>query len=429
VALLAGFAEADITPPIGTLKIGWLVNIVSEYVMDPICARVAVLESDTGRIAVVQLDTLSVRWSHVDDIRKRVEAQYGFPGANIMVSATHSHAGPAVANCGDVPRDQAYIETVTRKVVECFGRALDDRQEAQVGFGSVAEFEVGRNRRVVMRDGTVRTHGNFNEPDALFLEGPIDPEVAVIAARDREGKLLGALVNFACHPTAHGPDGALTAGYPGVVAAKMRDGGCPVTLYLNGACGNLHTADPTRGGVDTPMEEAGAKLAADALGVIAEMTFRDEVRLGSASRTLQLPYREPTDEQTKGTVHGAQRFISNDAYEQHIPALLERIRERIRERGTQPAEVQVHFLGEYALAAIPAEYFVENGLRIKEQANPRHALVTACSNGMIGYVPHRQAFDRGGYETTFMATSRMAPEAGEMLAACAIELIREDGTT
>jgi len=421
MAVQAGFAETDITPPIGTKKIGWLVEVTSEYVLDPICARAAVFECDGERIGIIQLDTLSVRWTQVNDIRQRIEASYGFPGARIMVSATHSHAGPAIANVGQVPRDDACVETMTRQVVEVFGQALAARQEAQVGFGSCSEFGAGHNRRVVMRDGTVRTHGAFNDPNALFMEGPIDPEVAVVAARGPGGSLQGALVNFACHPTAHGPDGAFSAGYPGVVAARMKESGCPVTLYLNGACGNLHTAAPSRGGADTPMEEVGAKLAADALGVIEGLAFRDTLRLGSRSQTLHLPYRELTEAEVQGAVPGVQPFGS-ELYKACLPGVLE----RIRNRGTQPAEVQVHFLDEYALVAIPAEYFVECGLRIKEQAYPVHALVTACSNGMIGYVPHQGAFLRGGYETTFMAHSRMAPQVGDLLADAALDLIREE---
>ena len=62
---------------------------------------------------------------------------------------------------------------------------------------------------------------------------------------------------------------------------------------------------------------------------------------------------------------------------------------RIRERGSQPAEVQVLFLGEHAFAAVPAEYFVELGLRIKEESYPRHALVVSCANGMVGYAKDR----------------------------------------
>ena len=44
---------------------------------------------------------------------------------------------------------------------------------------------------------------------------------------------------------------------------------------------------------------------------------------------------------------------------------------------------------------------------------------------MVGYVPHREAFLRGGYEATFSIGSRLAPEAGDILADCAIRLIGE----
>jgi len=102
---------------------------------------------------------------------------------------------------------------------------------------------------------------------------------------------------------------------------------------------------------------------------------------------------------------------------------------RIRERKTQPAEVQALFVGNVAIAGIPAEYFVEHGLRIKEESYPTRALVAGHANGMIGYVPTKKAFERGGYETTFGGTSRMAPEAGDMLADAAIRIVRLYGAT
>jgi hypothetical protein len=97
---------------------------------------------------------------------------------------------------------------------------------------------------------------------------------------------------------------------------------------------------------------------------------------------------------------------------------------RIRERGSQPAEVQALFVGDTAWVGIPAEYFIEHALRIKLESWPTHALVVGHANGMVGYVPTKQAFERGGYETTFAFSSRMAPEAGDILADAAIEVIR-----
>ena len=86
--------------------------------------------------------------------------------------------------------------------------------------------------------------------------------------------------------------------------------------------------------------------------------------------------------------------------------------------------MQVLFLDEYAFVSIPGEFFVELGLRIKERAYPRRACVVGLANGIVGYIPHKEAFARGGYETTFMSSSKLAHEAGDTLVDCAVDLIR-----
>jgi len=418
---MAGFAQADITPPIGTHKIGWIVDIVSESVLDALFARVAIIESGGARVGFVGLDTLCVRWTHVSEMRRRIAAEHGFPGENIMFAASHNHAGGAVANVGDVRRDEAYVEAVTDKVVAAFGEALSRLREVAIGCGSVFEWELAFNRRVVMRDGTVCTHERFGDSGALCLEGPIDPEVSVLAARTRDGSPEGCIVNFACHPTHHGGETALSGGFPGVLAREMERRGWPVTVFLNGASGNLTVADPVKSGAQVEMEEAGRRLAADTEAAVERMTFQLNAPVRAAMTRLDLPYRAVTDDEIGGTVRGAQRFCNETGvYGRCIPALLR----RIRERRSQPAEVQLISIGEYDFVGIPAEYFVEHGLRIKEEAHPRHALVVSHANGMVGYVPTRQAFSRGGYETTFAPWSRLGPEAGDMLADAAISLIR-----
>ncbi len=417
----AGFARVDITPPVGTHKIGWLIDIVSEVVLDPLYARAALFESGGEWVGFIQLDTLSVRWTQVNDIRARVEREHGFPGGRLMVAATHNHAGPAIAKIGDVPRDDACAEVVTQKCVEAVGEALSRMKEAEIGFGRAFEFAVGWNRRVVMRDGTTKTHGCFcRDRDSLCFEGPIDPEVAVLAARDTDGSPLGMIVNFACHPAHHGGSKELSGGFPGVLDGLMGERGWPVALFLNGACGNITTVNPIDG-VNITKEEAGVRLAAAADRALEDITFRSDARLGGTLATLQLPYREVTDEEIAGTIRGAQRFSDPAVYDRTMSALLE----RIRTRGTQPAEVQALHMDECSFVSIPAEYFVEHGLRIKEESYPRRALVVSHANGMIGYVPTRKAFEGGGYETTFGASSRMAPEAGDLLADAAIELVQE----
>ncbi len=423
MALKAGFAEIDITPRPGIQKIGWLKVVVSDHVLDPLFARAAVFASGDERIGLIQLDTLFVPDAMVAEVRERIAAEHGFPGGHVMLAATHNHAGPAVDTVGVVERDPAYVRELTGKLVAVFARAMGDLAPAEIGFARAFEFGVGHNRRVVMRDGTVRTHGAFSDSDALCVEGPIDPEVAVLAARAAGGgRMLGGLVNFACHPTHHGPDGALSAGYPGVLAAEMRRRGCPVTLFLYGAAGNIHFSDPTRTGPEPTMEEIGLTLADDVSAALGRMEFAPEAKLTCRSRTVRLGFRELTDEQIRGTVRGAQRFVDPTLYDKVIPALVEHIRAL---DGARDAEVQVLGINDVAFAAVGCEYFAEYALRIKQRAWPRRALLVSCANGRLGYVPTQEAFQRGGYETTFGPSSCLAPEAGDVLADAAVELIAQ----
>lgn len=417
--LQAGFAEIDITPPLGTLKIGWLKRIVSEEILAPLYARVAVFKSEILQVAFVQLDTLLIGWSEVVAIRRGVEGAYNFPGENIMAAATHNHAGPAVSHAGEVPKDDLYAADLVTKVIAAFGTALENLQDVEVGFNHVYEWHVAYNRRVVMRDGTVRTHGHFEDPNALFIEGPIDPEVAVLAVRDTDHRLLGVLVNFACHPTHHGGDSAIHPGYPGVMAEQLRAYGCPITLFLNGASGNTHTSNPAEGGKGKTVEEAGAQLAGDVLQALERMTYQTSLRLTTGSQSLDLPYRQVSEEEILGKIRGAQRFIDPAIYDRTIPPLLE----KVRQEGTHPAEIQVLGLGNTYFAGVPGEYFVEYGLRIKTETSPAHALVVSCANGRLGYIPTMQAFEHGGYETTFAPSSMLAPEAGDIIAGTVVRII------
>jgi hypothetical protein len=324
-----------------------------------------------------------------------------------------------VADCGDVRRDAAYTESMIQKVVALFGRALQALREAQIGQASVFEFGLTYNRRVVMRDGTVKCQHTFDDPESLYVEGPIDPEVAVLAARAKGGEWLGAVVNFACHPTHWGGETVLSAGYPGALAAQMRARGFPITVFLNGASGNIIFFDCTRGNQGHSMEEMGRVLADDALRAAGKMSFDGEAPLRAASRQVEVPWRKVTEDDLRGTVRGAERFIDSAIYDRTIPRILA----EMKGRPTPQVEVQVLSVGERDYAAIPAEYFVQNGFRIKEKAWPRHALVVSNADGSMFYVPHKEAFARGGYETTFPG-NKFAPETGEVLADAAVELIR-----
>ncbi len=415
----AGFGAVEITPPRGTPRQGWNSKLVGESALDPLFTRAAVFQLDAAPpVVVIQLDVAQVSAADTAAIRKLVSTRHDLPGDRVMVTATHNHSGPAMIDEA-LPRDEHYIQRLFEATVEAVGQALIAREVCEMAAGTAFEFDVATNRRILMRDGTVRTHGSFTDPAALGFEGPIDPEVAVLAFRGPDGGIRGALVNFACHPTHHGGDPIFSAGYPGSVARDLRLRGIPVTLFLQGAAGNIAYDDPKGRPVKT-LDEIGRILADDVMQALEKSTWSQPTLVSSRSTTVRLPYRKLNEAEVQGTTPGAQRFGEPGYYERTIPPLVS----LIREQKAEAAEVQVIRLGDVALAAQPSESFVEHGLRIKEATWPIRTLVVCYANGMVGYLPHEAAFRRGGYECTFGPPSRMAPEAGRVLADAAIELIR-----
>ncbi|HLY07969.1 MAG TPA: neutral/alkaline non-lysosomal ceramidase N-terminal domain-containing protein [Planctomycetota bacterium] len=413
----AGFGEIEITPPLGSPKQGANAKTVATSVLDPLYARAAVFERGSERFAILQLDTALIPVAETRRIREKAQKDYEFPPERIMVAATHNHAGPALVNEG-LPRDEAYISGLVEKCAQALGLALRARTPAQIAVGTAFEFAVSFNRRILMRDGTVRTHGSFKDPQALSFEGPIDPELGVLAVRGKDGVLLGALINFACHPTAHWNDGVLSAGFPGVAARILKEKGIPVPLFLQGAAGNMHTQDP-RGFPEKSMEEIGRTLAGDAERALSGAPWFVPKTLSASSRTLSLAFRTLTPEDLSGTGKGMQRFGEKGYYDRKIPELL-----KYMEKGNEEGEVQMFRLDSLAFVSQPSESFAEHGLRIKESAWPVRAWVVGYANGMLGYLPHEEAFRHGGYECTFGPPSLMAPDTGSRLAQAAIELIR-----
>jgi hypothetical protein len=91
----------------------------------------------------------------------------------------------------------------------------------------------------------------------------------------------------------------------------------------------------------------------------------------------------------------------------------------------EQVEVQAIAIGDVAVVGYPAEYFVEFGLRTRAESPFAATLVAELANGWHGYVPTREAFQHGGYETRLGDASWLAPEAGDMICEAGVALLKE----
>ena len=149
------------------------------------------------------------------------------------------------------PNNKDYLATLPELIADSIEQAHRAMQPARMHLGRSLVYEGHHNRRVVSKaDGlalnTWLTKLNDLEqtPQVLGTEGPIDPELWVARFDALDGRVLGSLVNFTCHPSLHDRIRlkTLSADFPGVIADHMADayGQDVVTVFTQGAAGNIN---------------------------------------------------------------------------------------------------------------------------------------------------------------------------------------------
>ncbi len=424
MTLHAGFAKADISPRIFPIR---TYLSTAETVLDPLYARAAVFRSGDTTLALLAFDVVIVEWEHVARLRRELAAAAGLPESHLLVCATHNHACPAVVERPDNPLEPAYLEFMLAQGRDAVLRAMAALEPAEMALGSAIETRVSFNRRFLMKNGTAITQP-ASMAGILCNEGVIDPGLEIAAfRRPGGGPPLGVLVNFACH--AVHLMGKLSAGFPGVLCDRVEAAAGPGAgcVFLNGACGNLIHMDYTDREKSKALtkERVGEILAEDVGRAIAQAAWEPAAALGASEERVRLRFRDLAD---------LERNVDNpDWFVNVFPLLLQRrwFHDSLARLKTLHAQsdgldvpIQGLRIGPLGLAAIPAEYFTEFGLRIKEQS-PLPTMVVSLANGWVGYVPTPAALARrGGHETTLMMSSKMEPAAGDLMADAALRRLR-----
>ncbi len=423
--LQAGFAEEEISPRTFPVRTYWS---PVDTIVDPLFAHAAVFRDDTCLIGFLSLDVVIVEREYVLKIREKASQACPIPPECIMVCATHNHACPAVVERPWSEKDHAYLDHMVESAVAALVAAYHSMVPVEIGTGTCYEGRVSFNRRFIMKNGSVITQPSFAiiDRDVLFGEGIIDPQVGVLCVRNMNRKIIGLLVNYACHATHL--MGSLSAGFPGVLSGRLKEayGDSSVCVFLNGACGNVIHRNYVDPGYEDTKEKIGSILADDVIRVVKRITYSGQARVAAAFTSVDIRYRE---------IHGLEQNVDDLSSYNVFPGLiardwyrwsLERLKTLHAGGDHETAEIQVLRIGESVFGAVPAEYFSQHSLRIKEQSVAKETFVVSLANGWLGYIPHREAFDRiGGHESTWCISSKMEPGAGDLMADAMLDVIRK----
>lgn len=448
----AGFAEKDITPEVGMEAPGGYGKARHQSIHDPCKVRASVFDDGKNRVAVVGIDALGIRRDTVLKVRKAVHERTGIPADSILIGASHSHSsGPIVwttrgefDDASDLVQrlaydestivDPKYLATVERALSDAVCEANDRRVAAKAGVGKGIESTVAFNRRFLMRDGRAATHPGLGNPEIVEPAGPVDPEVGVLGAWDAKdpNKLLGCVVNFACHATTS--PGGISANYIYYLEKVIQGyyGKDAVVVFLAGASGDITQVDNRSPHVypsgDRWAQLVGGKVGAEALKVLLTMDTGALTPVAARTRVWEIARRVPDPERVKAALALVQSDKSKADPTDWTFAKETVVLDALLKREPKVSvEVQAVQVGPAVFVAVPAEYFCRYGLEIKAGSGFPFTFPVSLGNGCVGYVPTEDAFGPhgGGYETRLTSYSNLEITAGTQMRDAGIALARQ----
>jgi neutral ceramidase len=299
----AGWAEVEITPPLG-IGLGGRggPNTVATKVLDPLFAQVTYLKDAKGAgFVLVSFDVIGLPHDLSDRLRTEIVHESGVDWNLVVLNASHTHSGPymirsLMAGVGPPPPiEQDYFKFLQDKIILATRAAAKSLQPVKVQVFQ-GTSTVGINRRGKNRLGK---RGIIPDPD-----GPFDDRVWVMKLTPQDGQAPAVMFSYACHPViVYGyAFAAISADFPGVARNAIREALGPGShsQFVQGFAGNIRpriTADLEnrrfRASTPADLKQAGTDLAEAVLAAIKQEGQTLKVDLAGASARPFLPRGEP----------------------------------------------------------------------------------------------------------------------------------------
>lgn len=371
--LEVGAAEIEITPDPTFLPRRFTVH-------DPLKARCAVFVRGETVLAIVGADLFGMMWSEIRPVQERL-AERGI--GQVIVAMSHDHAAPdGIGIYGFYPKD--WVEDIQDRLVEVVLRAHAGRRRARSLWLGAEDLPL-TGARVA---GFSR---NARNP------GLVDPQLAVLQARDAQNRPIVTLVHFACHVEGLEKGTAeISADFPGYLCERLRERTGAPAVFLNGALGGMVSGD-TAARTHDEARAVGERLARAALDVLSRAIPSPSADFAIDRREVLVPVDNP-------------RFRAF--------AMLARGRRPLRE-GSLATEMWHVRLGEAELLTVPGELLPELSLPILERMAGFPRMIVGLANDELGYVLPKSDFRPDEYEESMS----MGPRTGGVILRAAVDLL------
>lgn len=191
-------------------------------------------------------------------------------------------------------------------------------------------------------------------------------------------------------------------------------------MFLEGASGSTHN-------LELSGDECIRRLKTAVFDTLQKSQARAVERLGAIKRPLKFRVRTFDDGAEDAAVARYARKYAGPPHDEVIRKVFQNMRRELSplqgvERETW---VQAIRIGDVAIVGVPAEYFTQLGVDIKNRSPFRYTYVAELANDWIGYLPNWEGHKLGGYQVWTGYHSYAEPGTGERIADSVVEMLRE----
>jgi hypothetical protein len=447
----AGFARADITPPVGIYHRMWgaASHDRATGVHRPLTATALWLSATDGRepMVAIGVDHCILDRAEFDAIRAAVGDAVGVEVRNVLIALSHTHGSAWMSRSrAGLPGGDLIAPYLDELRAKCVAVACN---AASGGTGATIVYGTGRCSLAAHRDF-------WDEERKLFAcgfnpSGPTDDTVMVAKVIADDGATLGTVVNYACHPTTLAWQNTLISpDYVGAMREVVeRETGAPC-LFLQGASGDLGPRDGYVGDVavadrngrqlgfvalsaleslpppGTRFEYAGPVVSGATLGTWKHVPHQAPATWGGRSFTVELPYRAdlPTVAATRAEL-ARWEAAEAEARARNETLRVSECRARAEQMTRQlarlaslptgqafPFEVTVRRLGGAVWVFTPGELYHVFQTTLRARFPDLAMIVTTLTNDwQPGYIPAAASYGHGIYQDVISPVAAGSLEA------------------
>ncbi len=344
-------------------------------------------------LCLIAADVLMMHRDWLDQVAKGVENECGIPFENILINASHTHHAPSTITIHGYAQDEEFCRRTVKAMVDS-AKLANDRalmSENCQGFYRLGqEATVGQNSRQRLKDGKIYWIGPRD--DFVRPTDPFDVDLPVVAFKKADGSNVAMLFNHSTHCI-----GTRTVkrspGFYGLAAQELAEQYKVPVAFFSGAAGSTHN-------LGLPCDEMVTRIKSAFEETLLKASPMQSTQLASIKRELAFQMRTFDELAEDQAVSEYCRKYASQGAESIIKVFRDsRMKLKPTQGETRTMWLQAMQIGDVYVVGVPAEFFTVLGLEIKRRSPFRNTFVFALSNDYVGYLPSKEGFKNGGYQT------------------------------